>query len=69
MKKAEIKFVRFINKFNRNIAVGQLISPEGAVLIDGSVAQILTFCQTEQYEITNAQEILDTLVRRGGFAA
>lgn len=74
MKKAEIKFVRFNQQFGRLIATGQLHEGD-KVLFEGTIAQLLNFCDPavnkghEAYTITNAQEILDLLVRKGGFAS
>jgi hypothetical protein len=74
IKTAEIKYIRFMNLFGRTIPVGQLHDPYGKILlgdgIDGaSIAQMLEYCDTHEIHITNAQEILNLLVRTGGFGA
>lgn len=74
MKTAEIKYIRFMNLFGRTIPVGQLHDPEGTILLgngpDGaSIAQMLTYAETNGVEITNCQAILNLLVRTGGFGA
>jgi hypothetical protein len=74
MKTAEIKYIRFMNLFGRTIPVGQLHDPDGKLLLgasaDGaSIAQMLTYCDAHEIKITNAQEILNLLVRTGGFGA
>ena len=74
MKTVEIKYIRFMNLFGRTIPVGQLHDPEGNVVLganaDGaSIAQMLTYCETNNIRISNAQEILNLLVRTGGFGA
>jgi len=74
MKTAEMKHIRFMNLFGRTIPVGQLHDPAGNVLLgagpDGaSIAQMLTHCEVNNIQISNAQEILNLLVRTGGFGA
>lgn len=67
--KVQIKHVKFIYMFGRQIATGQLQDMEGNKLLDGSVAQMLTHIKSENYTLANAQEILEILVIKGGFAA
>ena len=74
MKTVEIKYIRFMNLFGRTIPVGQLYDAEGNILLGGSadgasIAQMLTYCETNNFQISNAQEILNILVRTGGFGA
>lgn len=68
-KTAEVKYIRFQNMFGRMIATGQLHTPEGKVLLDGSLAQMLTVCEAEGIVLSNAQYVLNHLVRTGGFGA
>lgn len=67
--KVQIKYVKFVYMFGRQIAMGQMHDMEGKVLLDGSVAQMLTMIRAEGYELVNAQEVLEILVIKGGFAA
>lgn len=74
MKTVEIKYIRFMNLFGRTIPVGQLHDPEGKIVLgntsDGaSIAQMLTYCETNNLQISNAQSVLNLLVRTGGFGA
>lgn len=74
MNKVEIKYVRFINRFGRTIAVGQLHDEAGKIVLgatgDGaSIAQMLEYCDNSHSTISNAHEILNLLVRKGGFGA
>lgn len=74
MNTVEIKYIRFMNLFGRTIPVGQLHDPQGNVVLgngkDGaSIAQMLEHCERQNLQISNAQEILNLLVRTGGFGA
>jgi hypothetical protein len=74
MKTVEIKYIRFMNLFGRTIPVGQLHDPQGNIILgtgtDGaSIAQMLEYCEKQDLQIGNAQEILNLLVRTGGFGA
>jgi len=65
--KVEIKYPRFAVQFGRQIAFGQIYK-DGALFFDGSIAQILEVVKVQDFEIENAQEILDLIVRLHGFA-
>lgn len=67
--KTEIKFVKFINMHGRVVITAQLYSDENQLIFDGTLSQILTIVEKHQFEIVNAQEMLDTIVRVGGFGA
>ena len=66
-----IKYLRFESQFGRNIAHGQLWydQEDGTVIMSGSLAQILQVVYEKELVLTNAHEILDTLVRVSGFAS
>jgi hypothetical protein len=65
---AEIKYLKYQHMFGRMLALCQLHGPEGKIM-EGSLAQVLTHCDTENIKISNAQQVLSDLVRKGGFAA
>jgi len=69
--KVEIRYLRFTAMFGRTLAFGQLysVADEPKLLQDGSLAQILTTCTENKFNVVNAQEILTTLVLKGGFAS
>ncbi len=67
--KTEIKHLRFIHQYGRQVAVGQLYDKDDALLLEGTLSQILSRVEEEGYQVINAQELLDTLVRKIGFAA
>lgn len=69
MKTAEVKYLKYQHMFGRQIAICQLHTPDGQLIIEGSLAQVLTYCDTEGITISNSQQTLNDLVRRGGFAA
>jgi len=65
-----IKYPRFDYIFGRTVAMGQLFR-EGTEhqIATGSIAQLLEYASKEQLNIVNAQEILDNIVRKNGFAS
>ena len=68
--KVIIKYIKFQHMFGRVIAMGQMQNAaDESVVLQGSVAQMLQMAETEKLEIANAQEVLDILVRKGGFGA
>lgn len=69
MRTAEIKFIKFQHMHGRIVAMGQLVAPDGTILVQGSVAQMLQVCTDGPIVISNAQEVLDIMVRKGGFGA
>lgn len=68
--RAVIKFIKFQHMYGRVVAMGQLQNEaDGTVLLQGSVAQMLQMVDTEKIVIANAQEVLEIMVRQGGFGA
>lgn len=67
--KVQIKYVKFIFMFGRHLATGQLHDMNDKMLMDGSLAQILNFINENDADLVNAQDILNILVTKGGFAA
>ena len=66
----EIRHIRCEQHFGRPILYGQLYSPiQDKMLFVGSLAQIIQFVVAKGFEITNAQEILKTVVLDNGFGA
>jgi len=66
--RAEIKFISSQYQFGRPVMMGQLFV-EGQQNIQGSLAQILQFVKDKNLVLTNAQEVLDFVVRQSGFAS
>lgn len=64
----EIRYVRGEHKFGRAIMFGQLFNHETKIM-DGSLAQILQYVQTNKLVISNAQAILKMVVLDNGFAS
>ena len=69
-----IKYIKFQHMYGRVVATGQLQkfdpdSQNGEVLLQGSVAQMLQMVEAQKMVIVNSQEVLDILVRKGGFGA
>lgn len=69
-----IKYIKFQHMYGRVVAMGQLQkfdpdSQNGEVLLQGSVAQMLQMVEAQKMVIVNSQEVLDILVRKGGFGA
>jgi hypothetical protein len=70
MTKVEIRYPRFEYIFGRNVAQGQLYDVKSETMISqGSIAALLSIVYDEDYELVNAQEILDLIVRQNGFSA
>lgn len=69
-QQGELKFLRVIHSFGRQIAVVQLVEVgTGAVLHDGSLAKALTFAAENGVMIVNSQDILTIMVAKLGFGA
>lgn len=65
-----IKYLRYESQFGRNIAHGQLWSEQDDNhIMSGSLAQILQVVYDQNLILSNADEILDNLVRVAGFAS
>ena len=69
-----IKYIKFQHMYGRVVAMGQLqkFDPDnqnGEILLQGSVAQMLHMVEVEKMVIVNAQEVLDIMIRKGGFGA
>jgi len=69
MLTVEIKYMKFTNKYGRLIALCQMVDESGKILLDGTLAQVMELINRENYKISNAQYVLDCLVRLNGFAA
>lgn len=72
--KVDIKFIRFQNVNGRVVAFAQLFDEDGTKvfphrIVDAPLVQVLEKINEEEYEVTNAYEILDALVRVNGVAS
>jgi len=66
--KVDIKFMRCEHQFGRAIMYGQLFQENNEKpIFVGSLAQIMQTVLDHNLELTNAQSILDTMVRINGF--
>lgn len=66
--KVSIKYLRFQHQFGRTVAFCQLFDDETGqqVMPDAQLSEALARVHTSQATITNAQEILDSMVRLSG---
>ena len=68
--KVDIRYLRIAHLFGRSLIYGQLYADSGEpVLGDLPLPALLQQCYEEDYELTNAQEVLDFVVRQNGFGA
>lgn len=72
--RTDIKYLRFQNVNGRVVAFAQLFHEDGTKLfphriVDAPLVQVLEHIAEEDYEVTNAYEILDALVRKNGVAS
>lgn len=67
---ASIKFLRFQYSFGRHIAYAQLVDDNtGRVIVDSTLANILLTAQKEGVTVSNAQDMLVTLICQHGLAS
>jgi len=66
----EIRYLRGSYQFNRPVLQAQLFNCDtNARILDGTLHQLLTFCNEKNLKLRNAQEILNEVVIRNGFAS
>ena len=65
----EIKYMRFEHRFGRLVALAQLFEGDKLIYGDAPLAVLLMYANERGMTLLNAQETLETLVVKGGFAA
>jgi hypothetical protein len=67
----QIRYLKGEYQFGRAILFGQLYSTfeDKVIIMHGSLAQLLLFVKEHKLVVTNAQDILTTVIIENGFAS
>ena len=63
--KVQIKHLKFINQYGRNIAHGTVYTHDGEAILYGQISVLVKYIRDNDLELENAQELFYTYVDLG----